>query len=31
MGEGLSVADAMALAGSTKENCSDMWGGGNGM
>ena len=21
----------MALAGSTKENCSDMWGGGNGM
>lgn len=31
MGEGLSVADAMALAGSNKENCSDMWGGGNGM
>lgn len=31
MGEGLSVADAMALAGSAKENCSDMWGGGNGM
>ena len=31
MGDNLSVADAMALAGSTKDNCNDGMWGGNGM
>lgn len=31
MGDNLSVADAMALASSTKDNCNDGMWGGNGM